>query len=434
MSGGRLEARLARKRKQNLARAENLAIAVLTVLALFLAGKTGMLQNTLPALGAETVAGGYTVGPAISLAGETPVRLMLQSDAGRYGVEYDQPAVDKLYDGSLSDLLDRSLRTMDSPALISEETWQGTLNGVEAWAFYDFLNDIIFDQQEGRDSGAGRLFLVTGKRGQADQVLFYNEKTRKYYSARLRDGADLPDSVTDLEPNGARFAFEDQGAAQSLSPYMMILNTAPACSVYLAEDPMEKLDETGWAALLEALDFNAKAASPYTTVTGSVIREGADTLRVMNDGTIQFHSSESGEVRYAALSNRDKDLQIKAAEIIDRVTGSLRGPARLTCQSIRTLDDGQTELLFSYLLDGARVQMWGEGWAARFLFRDNAVTAYTILVRSYTDAGEDCPLLPVRQAAAAAAAMGRRGAELQVTYQDDDSGQVSASWTVREPR
>ena len=434
MSGGRLEARLARKRKRNLARAENLAIAVLTVLALLLAGKIGMLQNTLPVLGAETVAGGYTVGPAISLAGETPVRLMLQSDAGRYGVEYDQPAVDRLYGGGLSDLLDRSLRTMEAPAPISEETWQETLNDVEAWAFYDFLNDIIFDQQEGRGSGAGRLFLVTGKRGQADQVLFYNEETRKYYGARLRDGADLPDSVTDLEPNGARFAFEDQGAAQSLSPYMMILNTAPACSAYLAENPLEGLDEAGWTEILEDLDFNAKAASPYTTVTGSVIREGADTLRVMNDGTIQFHSSESGEVRYAALSNREKDLQIKAAEIIDRVTGSLRGPARLTCQRIRTLDDGQTELLFSYLLDGARVQMWGEGWAARFLFRDNAVTAYTILTRSYTDAGESCPLLPVRQAAAAAAAMGRRGAELQVTYQDDDSGRVSAGWTVREPR
>ena len=62
------------------------------------------------------------------------------------------------------------------------------------------------------------------------------------------------------------------------------------------------------------------------------------------------------------------------------------------------------------------------------------MTAYTILTRSYTDAGESCPLLPVRQAAAAAAAMGRRGAELQVTYQDDGGRQAQASWTVREPR
>ena len=434
MSVGRLEARLARKRKRNLARAENLAIAALTVLALFLAGKTGMLQNTLPALGAETVAGGYTVGPAISLTGETPVRLMLQGEAGRYGVEYDQPAVDRLYGEGLFALLDRSLRTMDAPAPVSEETWQVTLNGTEAWAFYDFLNDITFDQQLGRDVGAGRFFLVTGKRGQADQVFFYNEELRHFYGARLRETVDLPDCVKNLEPNGARFAFEDQGTAQSLSPYMMVLSTAPDCSVYQAENPLEALDETGWTALLEALDFNAKAASPYTTVTGSVIREGADTLRVMNDGTIQFHSSESGENRYTALSGREKDLQLKAMEIIDRVTGSIRGPARITCESVRTLDDGQAELIFSYLLNGARVRMWGEGWAARFLFRDNAVTAYTILTRSYSDTGQSSPLLPVRQAAAAAAAMGRRGAELQVTYQDSGDRQAAASWTVREPR
>ena len=434
MSSGRLEARLARKRKRNVALAENLAIAALAVLALILAGRTGMLQNTLPVLGSETVTGGYTVGPAISLAGEAPVRLMLQSEAGRYGVEYDQPAVDRLYDGGLSDLLDRSLRGMDQPALISEEDWQETINGTEAWVFYDFLNDIIFDQQEDLDSGAGRLFLVTGKRGQADQVCFYNEELRRFYSARLRDTVSLPDSVTSLAPNGARFAFEDQGVAQSLSPYMMVLNTAPDCPVYRTENPLEGLDEAGWTALMEVLDFNAKAVSPYTTATGSVIREGADTLRVMNDGTLQFHSSESGENRYTALSARDKDLQRKAMEIIDRVTASLRGPARISCESIRILDDGQTELLFSYLLGGARVRMWGEGWAARFLFRDNAVTAYTILTRSYSDTGETCPLLPVRQAAAAAAAMGRQGAELQVTYQDGGGTQVSASWTVREPR
>ena len=434
MSGGRLEARLARKRKRNLAIAENLAIAVLAVLALVLASRIGMLQNTLPGLGSETVTGGYAVGPPISLAGEAPVRLMLQSEAGRYGVEYDQPTVDRLYGGGLSDLLDRSLRVMDAPAPVSEEVWQETINETDAWVFYDFLNDIIFDQQEGHDSGAGRLFLVTGKRGQADQVLFYNDELRRYYSARLRDGVSLPESVTETEPNGARFAFEDQGVSQSLSPNMMVLNTAPDCPVYRAQNPLEGLDEAGWTVLLEALDFNAKAASPYTTVTGSVIREGADTLRVMDDGTLQFHSSESGENRYAALSARDKDLQRKAVEIIDRATASVRGPVRVSCQSIRTLDDGQTELLFCYLLNGARVQMWGEGWAARFLFRDNVVTAYSILTRSFSDAGETCPLLPVRQAAAAAAAMGQRGAELQVTYQDGGGTEVSASWTIREPR
>ena len=72
--------------------------------------------------------------------------------------------------------------------------------------------------------------------------------------------------------------------------------------------------------------------------------------------------------------------------------------------------------------------------SARFLFRDNVVTAYTILLRSYEATEESCSLLPVRQAAAAAAAMGRQGAELQVVYPDDGGDRISAVWTVREPR
>ena len=433
MKGQRSQARDSRKRKRRLARAENAAIAVLAALALFLMGQTGMLQNTLPNAG-QTVEGGYTVGPAISLAGETPVRLVLQNDEGRYGVEYDQPTVDSLYSRGLADLLDKSLRTMDEPETVREEDWQEVLGRSGQWAFYDFLDNIAFDQQESQGSGQGRLFLVTGRGGQAESVYFYNETERSYYSARVRAAVDLPASLMEEEPNDARFAFEDPEVSAILSPFMLVREDPPVCAAYLASDPLLDLDDQGWNDLLEALDFNAKAVSPYTTATGSVIREGADTLRVMNDGTIQFHGSENGENRYLALSTRDKDLQLKAEEIIDRATANVRGPAQVYCRSIRTLDDGQKELIFSYQLGGARVQMWGEGWAARFLFRDNAVTAYTILTRSYSDTDQTCPLLPVRQAAAAASAMGRRGAELQVVYQDDGGQQVLAGWTVREPR
>lgn len=433
MRDGRFAARQLRRRKRNLARAENIAIVALALLALLLAGKTGMLQQTLPVLGgAQTMEGGYTVGPAISLAGEAPVRLMLRDREERCGVEYDQTTVDDLYDGGLSDFLDGSLRAMEPPAGIREDAWQETITGADQWVFYDFLYDITFDQQESQGAGTGRLFLVTVKGGQADTISFYNETDRSYYSAKVREEVDLP--ALSPEPNGARFAFEDQSVSQILSPYMMILRQAPACTMYTASDPLLSMDAQGWNDLLESLDFNAKAVSPYTTATGSVIREGADTLRLMNDGAIQFHGSESGENRYVALSSRQKDLQLKAQEILDRATGDLRGPARLCCRSVRTLEDGQTELIFTYVLNGARVQMWGEGWGARFLFRDNVVTAYTILMRGYSDSGLLCPLLPARQAAAAASAMGRRGAELQVTYQDDGGQQSLASWTVREPR
>ena len=140
MRDGRFAARQLRRRKRNLARAENIAIVALALLALLLAGKTGMLQQTLPVLGgAQTMEGGYTVGPAISLAGEAPVRLMLRDGEERCGVEYDQTTVDDLYDGGLSDFLDGSLRAMEPPAGIREDAWQETITGADQWVFYDFL-------------------------------------------------------------------------------------------------------------------------------------------------------------------------------------------------------------------------------------------------------------------------------------------------------
>ena len=429
----RVEARQARHRSRNRAWAENIAIVALTLLAVFLAGRTGMLRETLPTLsGAQTVAGGYSTGPAVSLTGGSPVRLMVRNGDGRYGVEYNRDAVELLYHQGLYELLNGSLRGMDSPEPVQEEVWQKTLTEGENWIYYDFLDTVIFDQRDDQEAGAGRFFLVTEKGGQAEQVLYYNEGERTFYRGKLQEQVDFPTLV--LSSNGAAFAFEEGKGISSLAPYMMVLDSPPSCVACEAGNPVRTLETDDWMPLVEALEFNAKAASPYTTATGSVIREGTDTLRVMNDGTLQFHGSDTGENRYTALSGREKDLQLKAEEILDRATETVRGPAALTCRSIRTLEDGQTEILFDYLLDGARVQLWGEGWAARFLFRDNVVTAYTILLRSYKATEEPCTLLPVRQAAAAAAAMGRQGAELQVVYPDDGGDRGSAVWTVRETR
>lgn len=429
----RVEVRLARYRSRNRAWAENIAIAALALLAVFLAGRTGMLQDTLPTLsGTQTVAGGYSTGPAVSLAGGSPVRLMIRNGDGRYGVEYNRDTVELLYHQGLLELLDGSLRGMETPEPVQEEVWQKAITDGERWVFYDYLDTVIFDQRNDQEIGAGRFFLVTEKGGKVEQVLYYNEGERTFYRRRLREQVDYPSLV--LSSNGAAFAFEEERGITSLSPYMMVMDSPPACLVCQAANPVQTLEADDWMPLVEALDFNAKAASPYTTATGSVIREGADTLRVMNDGTLQFHGSDTGENRYAALSEGSKDLQLKAEEILDRATQGVRGPAALSCRSIRTLEDGQTEVLFDYLLDGARVQLWGEGWAARFLFRDNVVTAYTILLRTYVATEESSTLLPVRQAAAAAAAMGRQGAELQVVYPDNGGDRVSAVWTVREPR
>ena len=412
---------------------ENAAIAALVVLALVLSVRMGVLQNTLPKFNQDqTLENGLTVGADISLPGEEPVRVMLQTAEGRYGVEYDQGTVSQLYADGLKHLLEQSLRAMETPAVIPEVQWQKMLLEESCWIFYDFLDNLSFSDQDQNE--AARYFVVFFDETKAASISFYNQEQRTFYSGRISEELLLPPAADVIAPNGCRFAFEDPATAQLLFPYMMVLQSAPSCPVYIAGNPLAQLDSGGWTDFLSALDFNANAVSPYTTVSGNVIREGADTLRIMNDGTVQFHTLESGELRYQALSARKGDLKRKSEEILQSLTKLLPIGAAFSCQDVGETEDGETELIYSYVLNGARVSLWGDGWAARFLYRGNALTSYTVLLRSYNPSQVEHPLLPARQAAAAASAMGRRGAELQVLYWDQGSDQVIAEWTVREPR
>lgn len=59
--------------------------------------------------------------------------------------------------------------------------------------------------------------------------------------------------------------------------------------------------------------------------------------------------------------------------------------------------------------------------------------SYTIYFRQYSVGEERSAVLPERQAAAAAKAMGQTGKELQLYYRDDGSeGSVQAGWIPRE--
>ena len=202
------------------------------------------------------------------------------------------------------------------------------------------------------------------------------------------------------------------------------------------EDRLGQADRPLLAAendLLETMDFNLRTAAVYEAADGTVIQEGSDTLRLQTNGRLSFHGAESGQARYQALSAREKDLQIKAEEILEAVTTDWRGEAGLRCQSIRTLEDGQVELTFCYLLNGTPVQLWDEGWAARFVFSGSDLMSFTICLRRYTGTDQTLQALPERQAAAAASALGQAGKELQLCYLDTGTGEmVTADWTVRE--
>lgn len=420
--------------RRTIDRLENGIIVLLVCTALFLVYQSGLVQN-FAGQGAGTSGESVFTGVQnTALSRGTPVRLMVQLDDGRYGAQYDQTLVDQLYASGLSELLTNSIEAMESPRTVTQEVWQQAIAQSGPWVFYDFLYNVSFTAQSGQGEGAARFFLLTTRGGRADMVYYYNEETGDYYAGQIQDATlTLPASLDGLQPNGGQFVFEVPELAQVLAPYGILLDQPPTTTVYTAANPVASWGEAERTALLDALDFNTRALTIYESADGTVMQEGSDTLRIQEEGKIIYHASDSSQARFQALSQREKDLQIKAEEVLDLVTAGQLGEGRMFCQSIETLEDETVELTFCYLLDGAQVQLGEEGWGAQFVFSDSALTSFTICLRTYTATDRTQRALPERQAAAAVTALGQTGKELQLCYRDDDTTpEITADWTVRE--
>ncbi|MBR2490300.1 MAG: hypothetical protein IKB65_02325 [Ruminiclostridium sp.] len=417
--------------RRQIDRIENILMAVLACTAIFLVSQTNLFQAFTGQGGGQNTAA-YTAVQTTQLPQGSPVALMVRNDQGRCGLRYDQAQVDRVYDQGLYDVLFHCLDRMEKPKKSSREDWQQVVTQSDAWVCYDYLYNVPFSSASGQE-GTARLFLVSFRNGQADVLYGYDQETGAYWSSQVgTSGLTMPVQAQGLDPNGVRFAFEDPALADLLPGYMMVDDKAPASLVYASANPLAGLDESGLRAMLETAGFNLQAVSIYESADGTVVREGSDTIRIQQDGSIIYHGTESGEARYEAASRKESDLRKGAEEVLSLLTADQTGAARFLCQGVREESDGSVVLTYSYLLDGGRVSLGENGWAARFRFRGEALTSFEITFRQYTATETHSAVPPERQAAAAAEVQGQTGKELQLCHRDDGSGLTQALWTVRE--
>lgn len=412
-------------RPRRLDRLQNIAIALLSCTALLLVGQTGLFQGMTgqtQGQGSSISASGFE---GTLLSREIPVALLTQTEQGRYGVHYDQTAAEELYRSGLDQLLLQALSMMEEPDTVSAEDWQQAVLQGENWVCYDFLYNIPFDS-----NGEGRVFLLTGHSGWVETVCYYDQTADVYYQGEVKDLVfTVPKTLKQMEANEGQFAFEREDLAEALPGYTIVLPEAPVGREYQVSAPVETIDRE---ALLERLDFNVRASAVYESADSVVIREGADTLRIQKDGTISFHGPDDGEARYQAQSQRKLDLQRKAEELLDCLTEGIETQGQLRCRSVETLNDGGVELTFTYLLDGAQVQLWNEGWAARFVFQGADLASFEVHLRQYQATETTCAVLPEVQAVAAAASLEQQGKELRLYYWDSgQADKITPAWAVR---
>lgn len=379
---------------------------------------------------------GETLDQRISIE---PVCLAVQNEVGRYGIQYDQQTTDELFEAQLGSLLREALGGTKLIFPTTETQWKLVLGGNTRWIYYDFYSELpLFELSTwlGNETdqpvlfGTARYFLLAESESTGRSVLYFrNEEDGTYYCCELAEGGEerFQSVIKDFSPNGAKFAFEEQGLSGILADEVMVLPELPKLQEYEVRNPLS-LKEEEREELLRSLSFNPLAVSLYQAADGVVIREGFDTLRILNQGTILYKSLETQPVRYQ-VNDDFKSILDTTQKILTVVIGNRCGEAKPYLISIHRQEDGSVIVSYGYQLNGAPVQVYKKVHAAQFIIRDGSVCDFTIHVRQYESLNQQVLVLPETQVAAAAKAIGQEGKDVMLMYLDSgEDSRITASW------
>ncbi len=432
---------------------KNLLIVLLTLSALYLATRA-QLYNDL-AGGAPSGWVGTLVSffrqkdPSAPLDTEydgapamaaSPVRIAVHNGVERFAVQYDQAQVDQLY-ASVGGLLSEALATAGAPRPVQESEWRSALQ--RAGVYFDFLGQVPLEalcawMAEGTDnpslSGTVRRVLVAQGGGSTAVLYYHNEADGSYYACEtaLTFAGHMEDVLEGYGGNSATFAFEfspDSGYG-GLDPYVLVFSTSVSPRIYRGANSLFTEDTVLMDSIQRALSFRPQTSSTYQVSGGIRVREGKETLEVLDSGTITYHVSETEASRYPVRGSGGLTSQIEAARTLAAATvRNLCGGAQLYLAQVET-DGTETVLSFGYSLDGAAVRLPDGGCAAQFVIQDGYITGYTLRFRSYEDTGSRGLVLRELQAAAALEALSPEGRELLLCYEDNGGETVEAGWVA----
>lgn len=426
-------------RKRMVELGKDVLIVLLAVLAAALIVLSPLVKGSgLPELFAQGTAEGAerTAPPQTLSAAAIPLRMTAGTRLGRYGAQYDQSAVDALFDLA-GPLLGEALEAAGEPEPLLESadpdrlSWQGLLGGTHVYFGYAEpvpLCALKTWLKPGGDAGTltdSARHILLAELSDGSLGLCYRGETGFFLRRTGLDAAlHLPPVLDAITPNSAYFAFEAEELPAVLDPYTLFTEQELHAPVCRAAAPVSLTDHAQISQLLRALSFsdlNQASASD-----GSVyFVDGDDTLRLYASGLARCHVSAG---RYAAGEGLAGAVQA-AWGLAGGALTPFCGSARLYLMSAGE-EDGTFTVRFGYSLNGSIVRLPDQDWCAQVVVRDGSVTDLTLFLRSYTDSGQQALLLPAGSAAAALTALTTSRQELHVEYLDE-GGQAVPGWYAR---
>ena len=369
-----------------------------------------------------------------------PVRMSVQlGSGGRYGVQYDQTAVDALFDATAS-LLGDALGSAQKPVQVTEGAWREALS--DAWGIYfDFRGTVPLTVLSASLSGAVnqalpeadvRRLLLAEEEGTV-RLYYSNESTGLYYACDTAEAlrGHVQTAAAVYSPNGTVFAYET--SYSELAPYVMVAATQVSPKVYHAANPVAQMSESDREEMMEALGFHPQSNNSYRSGDRLIVNEWPDRLSILDDGHVRYETSVSNEPKYPVGTPGEPVDAAAVAQatwpLAEQTIGQSCGAARLYLIGVVQMSEDEWMADYGYCLNGAGVELGADGYAARFIIQNGQITEFELFFRSYTDTGEQSIVLPEAQAAAAMSAQRVQGSELLLAYEDSGTSELlQAEW------
>lgn len=432
---------MADRKRRPLEWLKSLLIFLLTLSALYLAGRAflnpgagaaGLLGSLLPSPTLPTASQPGSMGQAEALR---PVRMAVVNANGRYAVQYDDAAVDALFQ-DLGDLLGEALGSASSPTQITRQQWESALT--REGVYYGLPGSVSLslaaswmgenDPSLPLSARSQQLLLAKDRSEETVRLYYVDAEDGSYYACDT--AVSFQKRLDDYAPNAAFFAFQQPGRYEALHPDTLILPQVPAPPIYQATAGVDFSDEATRMALMEALSFSPQPSAVYPSADGWSVRDGGDLLRLSGSGAVTFSAGDQLS-RYPVLPQPDADSVAElTGELVARALSPTCGAARIYLSDLKQSGDTWT-VTYSYLLSGAEVRLGQEGWCARFTLRSGTLVDYTLRPRHYELTEETAALLPEYQAMAAMESLDVGGRQLLLRYYDGGSGTVRPAWIAR---
>ena len=422
---------MSEQQRETLDFRQNIAIALLAVLAVLLFSRTELFHLGWETLNDNFLSVSERAAPEQREAVETGLTFPLRFVAtGVYGGVYGRYIVINMSSRGRSF---RTTRRLFADALtasapfeqIARDDFLSALRGASLYC--DFLNPLPLSLLAGltgaelRDERPARALALVRTSSGVDLRLWDGAGTSLRRAAPLaRRERDAVISAYEL--SGGMFAADADGPYERVFPLSLFPETLPSPPICSAVSGLPDTD-----SMLTAFQFNPLTKSRYTEANGTqVIMDGGRSVRIRTNGALYYQDSGRGDLAIESAGEIPSgwEAAVECSALLNEILVP-QGCAPVYPTEIRR-QDNLTVLRFGCALDNLPV-FRADGEAAAVVTLDGRnIAALEIRPRRYAATDTESLLLPAEQALGLAET--RPGAELLLGYQDTGGARVSAQW------